>query len=179
MVTFLRRKYKPPLPLPPLKAPHTMTLLGCFTVLMMYLESYLETPKGLRTNLYSLRTSRDVLSSQNITILQSAIVQCLYILQNNILFFIMTLIILNNSWQSATWHFLIFLQTVLDSSNRHLLENVCMFFKDAVVTEGYIVTSCRISAPVLAVVFFLTPVTTFLGGVVPGGCLAAARFGHK
>ena len=30
---------------------------------------------------------------QNITFLQSAIVQCLYILQNNILFFIMTLVI--------------------------------------------------------------------------------------
>ena len=93
MVTFLGRKYKPPLPLSPLKAPHTMTLLGCFTVLMMYLESYLETPEGLRTNFYPLRTSRDVLSSLNITFLQSAIVQCLYILQNNILFFIMTLII--------------------------------------------------------------------------------------
>ena len=60
---------------------------------MMYLESYLETPEGLRTNLYPLRTSREVLSLQNITFLQSAIVQCLYILQNNILFFIMTLII--------------------------------------------------------------------------------------
>ena len=55
----------------------------------------------------------------------------------------------------------------------------CFFFKDAAVTEGYIMTSCRISAPVLAVVFFLAPVTTFLGGVVPGGSLAAARFGHK
>ena len=70
-----------------------MTLLGCFTVLMMYLESYLETPEGIRTNLYPLRTSREVLSLQNITFLQSAIVQCLYILQNNILFFIMTLVI--------------------------------------------------------------------------------------
>ena len=68
-----------------------MTLLGCFTVLMMYLESYLETPEGLPTILYPLRTSRNVLSSQNITFLQSAIVQYLYILQNNILFFIMTL----------------------------------------------------------------------------------------
>ena len=53
------------------------------------------------------------------------------------------------------------------------------FFKDAAVTEGYIMTSCRISAPVLGVVFFLAPVTTFLGGIVPGGSLAAARFGHK
>ena len=69
---------------------------------------------------------------------------------------------------------------MLDSPNRHLLENLCMFFfKDAAVTEGYIITSCRISASVLAVVFFLAPVTTFLGGVVPGGSLAAARFGHK
>ena len=98
MVTFLGKKYKPPLPLSPLKLPHTLTLLGCFTVLMMYLESYLETLEGLRTNLYPLRTSRKVLSLQNITFLQSAIVQCaivqcLYILQNNILFFIMTLII--------------------------------------------------------------------------------------
>ena len=41
----------------------------------------------------NIRTSRDVLSLQNITFLQSAIVQCLYILQNNILFFIMTLVI--------------------------------------------------------------------------------------
>ena len=55
----------------------------------------------------------------------------------------------------------------------------CFFFKDAAVTEGYIITSSRISASVLAVVFFLAPVTTFLGGVVPGGSLAAARFGHK
>ena len=93
MVTFLGKKYKPSLPLSPLKSPHTMTLLGCFTVLMMYLESYPETPEGLRTNLYPLRTSREVLSLQNITFLQSAIVQCLNILQNNILFFIMTLII--------------------------------------------------------------------------------------
>ena len=53
------------------------------------------------------------------------------------------------------------------------------FIKDAAVTEGYIITSCRISASVLAVVFFLAPVTTFLGGVVPGGSLVAARFGHK
>ena len=53
------------------------------------------------------------------------------------------------------------------------------FFKDAAVTEGYIITSCRISASVLAVVFFLAPVTTFLGGVVLGGSLAATRFGHK
>ena len=89
----LREKYKPPLPLSPLKSPHTMTLLGCFRVLMMYLESYLETPEGLPTILYPLRTSRDVRSSQNITFLRSAIVQCLYILQNNIVFFIMTLII--------------------------------------------------------------------------------------
>ena len=51
-------KYKPLLPLSPLKAPHTMTLLGCFTVLMMYLESYLETPEGLRTNLYRPRQGR-------------------------------------------------------------------------------------------------------------------------
>ena len=48
-------------------------------------------------------------------------------------------------------------------------------FKDAAVTEGYIITSCRISASVLAVVIFLASVTTFLGGVVPGGSLAAAR----
>ena len=89
MVTFLGKKYKPPLPLSPLKSPHTMTLLGCFTVLMMYLK----TPEGLRTNLYPIRTSREVLSLQNTTFLQSAIVQCLYILQNNILFFNMTLII--------------------------------------------------------------------------------------
>ena len=76
--------------------------------------------------------------------------------------------------------FLILLQTVLDSPNRHLLENWCMFFfKDAAVTEGYIITSCRISASVLAVVFFLASVTTFLGGVVPGGNFAAARFGDK
>ena len=76
--------------------------------------------------------------------------------------------------------FLILLQTALDSPNRHLLENLCMFFfKDAAVTEGYIITSCRISASVLAVVFFLAPVTTFLGGVVPGGSLASAHFGHK
>ena len=69
---------------------------------------------------------------------------------------------------------------VLDSPNRRFLENLCMFvFKDAAVTKGYIITSCRISASVLAVVFFLAPVTTFLGGVVPGGSLAAARFGHK
>ena len=69
---------------------------------------------------------------------------------------------------------------MLDSPNKHLLENLGMFFfKDAAVTEGYIITSCRISASVLAVVFFLAPVTTFLGGVVPGGSLAAARFGHK
>ena len=54
-----------------------------------------------------------------------------------------------------------------------------VFFKDAAVTEGYIITSCRISASVLAVVFFLAPVTTFLGGVVPGGSLVVARFGHK
>ena len=53
------------------------------------------------------------------------------------------------------------------------------FFKDAAVTEGYIITSCRISASVLAVVIFLVPFTTFLSGVVPGGSLAAARFGHK
>ena len=53
------------------------------------------------------------------------------------------------------------------------------FFKDAVVTEGYIITSCRISASVLAVVFFLAPNTTFLSGVVPSGSLATARFGHK
>ena len=72
------------------------------------------------------------------------------------------------------------LQTVLDSPNRQFLDNLCMFFfKDAAVSEGYIITSCRISASVLAVVFFLAPVTTFLGGVVPGGSLAAARFGHK
>ena len=89
----LKEKYKPSLPLSPLKSPHTMTLLGCFTVLMMYLEAYLKTPEVLRTNLYPLRTSREVLSLQNITFLQSAIVQCLYILQNNILVFIMTLII--------------------------------------------------------------------------------------
>ena len=76
--------------------------------------------------------------------------------------------------------FLILLQTVLDSPNRHLLKNLCMlFFKDAAVTEWYIITSCRISASVLALVFFLAPVTTFLGGEVPGGSLAAARFGHK
>ena len=55
----------------------------------------------------------------------------------------------------------------------------CFFFNDAAVTEGYIITSCRISASVLAVVFFLPPVTSFLGGVVPGGSLAAARFSHK
>ena len=91
----------------------------------------------------------------------------------------MTLII-KGFWQSVTWHFLILLQTVLDSPNRHLLENLRMFFfKDAAVTEEYIITSCRISASVLAVVFFLTPVTTFLDGVMPGGSLAAARFGHK
>ena len=53
------------------------------------------------------------------------------------------------------------------------------YFKDASVTEGYIITSCRISASVLAVVFFLATVTTYLSGVVPGGSLAAARFGHK
>ena len=53
------------------------------------------------------------------------------------------------------------------------------FFQDAAVTEWYIISSCRISASVLAVVFFLAPVTTFLGGVVPGGSLAVARFGHK
>ena len=69
---------------------------------------------------------------------------------------------------------------VIYSPNRHLLEDSCMFFfKDAAVTEGYIITSCCISASVLAVVFFLAPVTTFLGGVVPGGSHAAARFGHK
>ena len=69
---------------------------------------------------------------------------------------------------------------VLDSPNKHLLENLGMFFvNDAAVTEGYIITSCRISASVLAVVFFLAPVTTFLGGVVLGGSLAAARFSHK
>ena len=61
-----------------------------------------------------------------------------------------------------------------------LLENLCMFFfKDAAVTEGYIITSCRIRASVLAVVFFSAPNTTFLGGVMPGGSLAAARFCHK
>ena len=65
-----------------------MTLLGCFTVVMMYLE----TPEVPRTNQYPLRTSGEVLSLQNITFLQSATVQCLYILQNNILFFVMTLI---------------------------------------------------------------------------------------
>ena len=54
-----------------------------------------------------------------------------------------------------------------------------VFFKDAAVTEGYIMTSCHISAPVLAVVFFLAPVTTFLGGVVPGGSLDTGRFGHS
>ena len=62
MVTFLGRTYKPPLTLSPLKAPHTMTLLGCFTVLLMYLESYLETLEGLRTNLYPPRTSQDALN---------------------------------------------------------------------------------------------------------------------
>ena len=31
----------------------------------------------------------------------------------------------------------------------------------------------------IAVVFFLAPVTTFLGGVVPGGSISAARFGRK
>ena len=69
---------------------------------------------------------------------------------------------------------------MLDSPNKDLLENLCMFFfRDAAVTEGYIITSCRIIASVLAVVFFFAPVTTFLGGVVPGGSLAAARFVHK
>ena len=53
------------------------------------------------------------------------------------------------------------------------------FFKDAAVTEWYIITSCRISASVLAVVLFLAPVATFLGGIVPSGSLAAARFGNK
>ena len=53
------------------------------------------------------------------------------------------------------------------------------FFKDAAVTEGYIITSCRISESVLAVVFFLAPVTTFLDCVVPGGSLSATRFGYK
>ena len=127
MVTFLGKKYKPPLPLSPLKLRHTMTLLGCFTVLMMYLESYLETLEGLRTNLYPLRTSREVLSLQNVTFLQSAIVQCLYILQNNILFFIMTLII-RGFLAVGDMTFSDPFADVPDSPNRHLLENLCMFF---------------------------------------------------
>ena len=134
MVTFVGKQYKPALPLSPLKSPHTMTLLGCFTVLMMYLETF----ESLRTNLYPLRTSREVLSLQNITFLQSAIVQCLHILQNNILFFIMTLII-RGFLAVGDMAFSDPLQTLLDSPNRHFLDNLCMFFfNDAAVTEGYI-----------------------------------------
>ena len=51
MVTFLGRKYKPPLPVSPLK--HT----NHDAVLMVHLKSYLETFEGLRTNLYPPRTS--------------------------------------------------------------------------------------------------------------------------
>ena len=94
----------------------------------MYLESYLETPEGLRINLYPLRTSREVLSLQNITFLQSAIVQCLYILQNNILFFIMTLIIRGFLAVGDIAFSDPFADGAGYSPNRHLLENLCMFF---------------------------------------------------
>ena len=156
MVTFLGRKYKPPLPLSPLKTPHTMTLLWCFTLLLLYLKSYLETLEDMRTNLYPLRASQDVLSSQNITFLQSAIVQYLYILQNNILFFIKTLVIRGFLAVGDMAQFLILLQTVLNGPNRHLLENLCMFFSRMQlllkgISSPHVV---YISASVLAVVFF-------------------------
>ena len=107
MVTFLGKNINPLYPYTHWNHP-PMTLLGCFTVLMMYLESYLETPESLRTNLYPLRTSREVLSLLNITFLQFAIVQCLYILQNSILFLIMTLInrgFLGNRRHGIFWSF--------------------------------------------------------------------------
>ena len=44
------------------------------------------------------------------------------------------------------------------------------------VINGSIITSRRMSASVLAVVFFLRPVSTFLGGVLQDGSLAAVRF---
>ena len=51
-----------------------------------------------------------------------------------------------------------------------------VFFKDAAVSEGYIIISCHISASVFAVFLFLAPVPIFLVGLVPDGSLAAARF---
>ena len=71
-----------PLPLFPFKAPHTVTLSGCFAVWTVYLSSYLDDPGGLLTNLEPPLTSLKVLSSENIICFQSSDVQCTYFLQN-------------------------------------------------------------------------------------------------
>ena len=49
IVVFWGRKYRAPLPLLPLKHPHTITLAGCLTVLMVKRWRYLLTPLGLLT----------------------------------------------------------------------------------------------------------------------------------
>ena len=87
IVRFLGMKYKPAWPKFPLKAPHTITLPGCFVVLTVNLGSYRDRLLGRKTNFGTPLTSVKVLLSQNITFLHSAAVQCRYFWQKFSLFF--------------------------------------------------------------------------------------------
>lgn len=85
MVTFLGRKYKPPLPMLPLKAPNTI-MPGCITFLTIYFGSYRDAVLGQRTIFKPLLTSLKELSSLYITFFHCSDVQLSYLLQKASLF---------------------------------------------------------------------------------------------
>ena len=84
--TFLEKKYKPFRPRFLLKAPHTITLPGCLTVLTVTFGSYRDEVLARRTIFRTPLTNVKVLLSLNIIFLHSATIQCRYLLQKLSLF---------------------------------------------------------------------------------------------
>ena len=84
----------PPRPTVPEKQPQTMTDAGCLTVLDVNLGSYLDASSGLLTRYPDDLKHLKVLSSLNITFIQSSAVQCLYFKANctllSFIFFVKT-----------------------------------------------------------------------------------------
>ena len=74
--TVLGEEDKTPSTIISLKIPHPIILSGYLTVLTMVLESYLDDPGDILSNLDPPPTSLKVLLSEIITVFQSADIQC-------------------------------------------------------------------------------------------------------
>ena len=92
IVKFLGRKYKPTWARFSMKAPHVITLPGCFVVLTENFGLYRDALLGLRINFGTPFITVKVLLSLNITFLHSAAVQCRYFWRKLGLFFFIAVV---------------------------------------------------------------------------------------